>query len=101
MPRIQVTTKAGLFHLASGFKAWEEGEFDFPDDPRFGHWLQGQIEQGNCKLAPEPEADEATEGEGLASLTNAQLRALLTEKGIEFKDRATKADLIAALEGEE
>jgi hypothetical protein len=40
---------------------------------------------------------EAPDEDDLSSLTKAELQAQLTERGIEFADRDTKADLIAAL----
>lgn len=38
-------------------------------------------------------------GENLSKLTNDELKAKLTEKGIEFPEDAKKANLIALLEG--
>lgn len=52
MPRIRVYSPAGLVHGYSGFRAWGPGEYDFPDDARFVGWLQGQIDQGKCRIIP-------------------------------------------------
>lgn len=96
MPRIRVLSKAGLFHAFSGFKAWEPGVYDFPDDQRYAGFLQGHIERGTCRLAwDEPEDSEKPADP--SKLTNAQLRDLLTQRGIETTDRATKAELLTAL----
>lgn len=63
--RIRVTSPAGLFHGASGFKAWEPGEYDFPGDPAYAGWLKGEQERGNVEfLAP-----AATMLEGAPSVT--------------------------------
>lgn len=62
MPRIYVNT-APLQHLPGGLMAWFPGEFDFPDDPAYAGWLQGQIERGNISLVePGVEVTLRTEG---------------------------------------
>ena len=43
------------------------------------------------------EDDKKEEKQDFSKLTVAQLKALLTEKGIEFQDNAKKADLLALL----
>jgi hypothetical protein len=58
--------------------------------------------EAGTEVAPEVRVDLAngiTEAKSpdLSGLTKAELQAQLTERGIEFADRATKADLIAAL----
>lgn len=107
MPRIRVISERGLFHNASNFKAWSPGVYDFPDDERFSGWLAGQVECGNCRLAPDAEltATEVAEivtGENATQpdyqdLSNKQLQALAKERGIEVSARANKEQLVAAL----
>lgn len=57
--RIEVRSPSGLMHLASGFRAWEAGEYDFPGDPRYRGWLQGHVARGAVVLLPPGETPEA------------------------------------------
>lgn len=63
--RIQVLDPAGLHHFASGFHAWEPGEYDFPADPAYRGWLQGHAERGAVKILGEepPDAGATPPGE--------------------------------------
>lgn len=49
--------KAPLIHQASGFQAWDPGDYEFPRNPDFDGWLKGQVERGAMELVevePEP-----------------------------------------------
>jgi hypothetical protein len=48
--RILVTSPQGLHHFAAGLQAWGPGEYDFPDNPLFAGWLQGQVERGAVQV---------------------------------------------------
>lgn len=61
MPRIEVTSPAGLHHHASGFHAWEPGVYAFSDEPAHAGWLAGQCERGNVRIIPEPAPDPEPE----------------------------------------
>lgn len=52
--RIRVLDPAGLHHFASGFHAWEPGEYDFPNDPVYAGWLEGHVEAGNVVVLAPP-----------------------------------------------
>lgn len=60
--RIRVLTETPLHHLKAGFQAWGPGEYDFPDDPAFAQWLEGQLDAGvirKVEAEPEPAARAA------------------------------------------
>ena len=99
MPQIRVVTQAGLFHLASGFKAWAPGLYEFSDDPLHRPWLDGQIARGHCRIVADGDPD--AEGVDLNTLGMDALKALAKVKKIPYRVGMSKADLIAALSAAE
>lgn len=64
---------------------------------KYGQMPQNQVEAAAFKAE---DFQKGTESNELDDLTNAELKELLDEKGIEYKANATKPELIALLGGE-
>jgi len=77
-----------------------EHEIQAPHEVRIAAWLQANPEYGEVFEGEEAaEGDEPDDDEGLSALTVAQLHELAEERGVEVHSRATKAELVAAIEG--
>lgn len=90
MPRIRVHV-APVMHRASGFIAWEPGDYAFADDSRYQGWLQGQVERGNVSLLPEDVGEESEPPEGEADegeVPEAPPCAAITQRGTPCRGKA-------------
>jgi hypothetical protein len=72
--RIEVLNPHGAANLKAGFHPTAPGEYDFPDDPKYAGWLNGQVARGAVRMVapvagaaaepqapaekPEPQADD-------------------------------------------
>ena len=94
--RVKSYTPTQGNHIGYTTHAVEEGEV-VKIVRKYGQMPQTQVEAAAFKAE---DFQKGTESNKLVDLTNAELKELLDEKGIEYKANATKPELIALLGGE-